>query len=67
MRRALLELAHGQMLRRAGQRRAAAKRLRAARDLFAGLGDRPQLELCDRELAACGLTPANAATPTPAG
>ena len=65
MRWALLELAHGQMLRRAGQRRAAAKRLRAARDLFAGLGDRPQLELCDRELAACGLTPTKRAAADP--
>ena len=65
MQRALLELAHGQMLRRAGLRRAAAKRLRAARDLFAGLGARPQLELCDRELAACGLTPAKRATADP--
>ena len=56
--RALLELAYGQMLRRAGQRRAAAQQLEAARDRFVGLRALPYLEQCDRELAACGLTPA---------
>ena len=56
--RALLELAHGQVLRRAGQRRAAANQLQAARDRLAGLRARPYLERCERELAACGLTPA---------
>ena len=56
--RALLELAYGQILRRAGQRRAAAHQLQAARDRFAGLKARPYLERCDRELAACGLAPA---------
>jgi DNA-binding CsgD family transcriptional regulator len=58
LRRAMLELASGQRLRRSGQRREAAKQIQAARDLFAGLRALPQLELCDRELAACGLTPA---------
>jgi DNA-binding NarL/FixJ family response regulator len=56
--RALLELAYGQILRRAGQRRAAAHQLQAARDRFAGLKARPYLERCDQELAACGLAPA---------
>ena len=55
---ALLELAHGQVLRRAGQRRAAAERLSAARERFAGLRARPYLERCEQELAACGLAPA---------
>ncbi len=55
---ALLELAYGQLLRRAGQRRAAASQLQAARDRLSALNDRPYLERCDRELAACGLTPA---------
>jgi len=54
---ALLELAYGQMLRRAGQRRAAATQLQAARDRLSTLNVSPYLERCDRELAACGLTP----------
>ena len=56
--RALLELAYGQVLRRAGQRRAAAIKLQAAHDRLSILNARPYLERCDRELAACGLTPA---------
>jgi DNA-binding CsgD family transcriptional regulator len=56
--RALLRLAYGQILRRAGQRRAAAHQLQAARDRFGGLKARPYLERCDQELAACGLAPA---------
>ena len=55
---ALVELAHGQVLRRVGQRRAAAERLSAARERFAGLRARPYLERCEQELAACGLAPA---------
>ncbi len=55
---ALVELAYGQVLRRAGQRRAAADHLSAARELLAGLRARPYLERCERELAASGLTPA---------
>jgi DNA-binding CsgD family transcriptional regulator len=55
--RALLELAYGQVLRRAGHRRAAADQLQAARDRLAGLRARPYLERCERELTACGLTP----------
>ena len=34
---ALVELAYGQVLRRGGQRRAAAERLQAARERFVGL------------------------------
>jgi DNA-binding NarL/FixJ family response regulator len=56
--RALLELAYGQVLRRAGQRRAAASQLQAARERLSTLNARPDLERCDRELAACGLAPA---------
>jgi DNA-binding CsgD family transcriptional regulator len=56
--RALTELAHGQVLRRAGKRRAAAQRLAAARERFAGLRARPYAQRCEQELAACGLAPA---------
>jgi DNA-binding CsgD family transcriptional regulator len=55
---ALVELAYGQVLRRGGQRRAAAERLQAARERFATLQARPYLERCERELAASGLAPA---------
>jgi DNA-binding CsgD family transcriptional regulator len=55
---ALLDLAHGQVLRRAGQRRAAAERLSAARERLVGLRARPYVERCEVELAACGLAPA---------
>ena len=56
--RALVELAYGQVLRRAGQRRAAAERLSAARERLVGLRARPWVERCEQELAACGLAPA---------
>ena len=56
--RALLELSYGQVLRRAGQRRAAASQLQAARERLTTLNAHPDLERCDRELAACGLAPA---------
>ncbi len=56
--RALVELAYGQALRRGGQRRAAAAQLQAARDRFTALRAAPFLELCERELRGCGLTPA---------
>ena len=59
--RALLELAFGQVLRRHGQRRAAVEQLQAARDRFAGLGARPYVERCERELGASGLAPGEAA------
>jgi DNA-binding CsgD family transcriptional regulator len=55
--RALLELAYGQVLRRAGQRRLAAERLAAARERLAGLRARPYVQRCEQELAACGLAP----------
>jgi DNA-binding CsgD family transcriptional regulator len=55
--RALIELAHGQVLRRQGHRRAAAEELQAAHDRFAELRAGPYLERCERELSACGLTP----------
>ena len=55
--RALLELAFGEVLRRSGQRRAAADRLQAARERLVALRARPYLARCDRELAACGLAP----------
>jgi DNA-binding CsgD family transcriptional regulator len=56
--RALSELAFGQVLRRAGQRRSAAERLSAARERLVGLRARPYVERCEQELAACGLAPA---------
>ena len=55
---ALLEMAHGQMLRRTGHRRAAAEQLQSAHNRFAELGARPYLERCEQELSACGLAPA---------
>jgi DNA-binding CsgD family transcriptional regulator len=56
--RAQLELAWGQALRRDGQRRAAAARLRSAAAILTSLRAQPFLERCERELLACGLTPA---------
>jgi len=56
--RALIGLAHGQLLRRLGQRRAAAEQLQSAHDRFAELRAEPYLERCERELQACGLAPA---------
>ena len=55
---ALIELAFGAFLRRAGRRRAAAGQLQAAQTRLAGLGAAPALERCERELDACGLSPA---------
>jgi DNA-binding CsgD family transcriptional regulator/tetratricopeptide (TPR) repeat protein len=55
---ALLDLAHGQALRRARQRRAAADKLSAARERFDGLRAWPYVERCEQELAGCGLAPA---------
>jgi DNA-binding CsgD family transcriptional regulator/tetratricopeptide (TPR) repeat protein len=54
---AMIHFAHGQFLRRNGQRRAAAKELTRAREALEALEARPALERCDRELVACGLTP----------
>ena len=55
---AQIELAHGQVLRRAGQRRAAAEHLQIAHDQLVQLRAKPYVERCERELAACGLAPA---------
>ncbi len=54
---ALIELAHGQLLRRGGERRAAAAMLVTARGRLADLGAGPALARCEKELAACGLAP----------
>ncbi|WP_328707714.1 helix-turn-helix transcriptional regulator [Streptomyces mesophilus] len=56
--RALLHLAYGQFLRRTGQRKRAGAQLGKARELLGRLDARPDLERCERELAACGLQPA---------
>ena len=55
--RALLQLAYGGFLRRAGKRTLAAAQLRAARATLVRLDAQPDLERCERELAACGLRP----------
>jgi DNA-binding CsgD family transcriptional regulator len=54
---ALLQLAYGGFLRRAGKRTLAAAQLRAARATLVRLDAQPDLERCERELAACGLQP----------
>ena len=58
----LIELGQGQVLRRAGERRAAAAVLLAAHRRFAELGAQPSLQRCEIELAACGLAPATRKT-----
>jgi len=58
----LIELSHGQVLRRARERRAASAALLAAQRRFAELGAQPALERCETELAACGLAPATRKT-----
>ena len=55
---ALVELSQGQLLRRSGQRRAAAGALLAAQARLTALGARPALQRCENELSACGLAPA---------
>jgi len=55
--RALLQLAYGGFLRRAGKRTLAAAQLHAARATLTRLDAQPDLERCERELAACGLRP----------
>jgi len=54
---ALLDFAHGRVLRRAGSRRDAAAKLHAAGQVFAALSAAPFVERTDRELAASGLAP----------
>lgn len=49
------QFAHGQTLRRAGRRREADEVMRAARDLFGGLGAVRYVDRCDRELKASGV------------
>jgi DNA-binding CsgD family transcriptional regulator len=49
---AMTRLERGRLLRRAGQRRAAAGDVGAARVLFAGLGAQPFVARCDQELGA---------------
>jgi DNA-binding CsgD family transcriptional regulator/tetratricopeptide (TPR) repeat protein len=56
--RAQTELAYGAFLRRGGNRRHADSLLRTAEATFHALGAAPYLERTQRELAACGLTPA---------
>lgn len=55
--RAVIELEYGSLLRRLGRRTQAATQLRAASERLSELGARPFVERCQRELAACGLTP----------
>ena len=59
--RARLELAAGQWHRRGGARTEAAQLLRAAVERFARLGAATWTARAERELAACGLTPARRA------
>jgi DNA-binding CsgD family transcriptional regulator/exonuclease VII small subunit len=49
---AMTRLERGRLLRRAGQRRAAARDIGTARLLFAGLRARPFLDRCEQELGA---------------
>jgi DNA-binding CsgD family transcriptional regulator len=55
---ALIDLSLGQVLRRSGERRAAATTLLAAHGRLSELGALPALQRCETELAACGLAPA---------
>ncbi|MDQ4132897.1 MAG: helix-turn-helix transcriptional regulator [Actinomycetota bacterium] len=55
---ALTHDSYGRLLRRRGERRAAADQLHVARAAFEDLGARPFFERSNQELAACGLTPA---------
>jgi DNA-binding CsgD family transcriptional regulator len=57
--RARAELAAGQFLRRAGQRRRAVELLQAAHETFTGLGAEPWALRCATELAGSGLHPAS--------
>lgn len=58
---ARLLLAHGRLLRRTGQRRAAVERLRRANDFYLALRAAPFLARTEQELAACHLPAAPAA------
>jgi DNA-binding CsgD family transcriptional regulator len=52
---ARLQLAHGRLLRRMGQRRPAVERLRRASDLYRALRAAPFIARAEAELAACHL------------
>jgi DNA-binding CsgD family transcriptional regulator len=52
---ARLFLAHGRLLRRGGDRRAAVERLSQAHNLFKRVGATPFLRQVEQELASCGL------------
>jgi DNA-binding CsgD family transcriptional regulator len=52
---ARLLLAHGRLLRRTGNRKAAVERLRQASDLYLALRAAPFIARTEEELAACGL------------
>ena len=54
---AQLEISDARRLRAAGQPQQAVARLRAARQRLTSLGARPDVEICDRELAAAGAPP----------
>jgi len=54
---ALIELSRGQVLRRSGERRAAAAVLVDAHGRLSRLGAQPALQRCEQELSACGLAP----------
>jgi ATP/maltotriose-dependent transcriptional regulator MalT len=59
---ARLRLAYGAFLRRVGKRTLAAEQLGVARITLSHLKARPDLDRCDRELAACGRAPTPPAT-----
>jgi DNA-binding CsgD family transcriptional regulator len=52
---ARLLLAHGRLMRRTGQRRAAVELLRRANDMYRALEAAPFVARAEQELAACGL------------
>ncbi|MDA0181343.1 LuxR C-terminal-related transcriptional regulator [Solirubrobacter phytolaccae] len=56
--RAIVALAHAQLLRREGRRRVASELLLEARKTFTALSAQPALRRCEQELTACGLRPA---------
>jgi ATP/maltotriose-dependent transcriptional regulator MalT len=56
--RAVLADSYGRFLRRTGARKHADEQLQSAHETFVRLGARPFVEGVERELAACGLTPA---------
>jgi DNA-binding CsgD family transcriptional regulator len=61
---ARLLLAHGRLLRRTGDRAAAAERLHRAHALFSGLGAEPGIAKAAEELASCQLDADPALRPT---